>query len=233
MLLLIGLITMGVSLYVSWRLKSKFKEYSQIALRSGISGYEAAVKMLRDNMIFDVNVVSVDGQLTDHYNPETKTVNLSHEVYYGRSAASVAVAAHECGHAVQHAHAYPFLKMRSAMVPAVNISATFLNFMNLILLFGGGFIFYTSGGVSDTILLIIIAANGALALFACVTLPVEFDASNRALAWITSSGVASSKEHEMAKDALKWAAMTYVVAALGSLAQLFYWIMLFLGRRDD
>lgn len=233
MLLLIGIVTMLVSWYVSWKLKKKFEEYSQIGLRSGMSGAEAAQKMLRDNGIYDVKVMSVDGQLTDHYNPADKTVNLSYDVYYGRSAASVAVAAHECGHAVQHATAYAMLQLRSAMVPMVNVSATVLNFVNILLLFGAGFIFYSSGGVSTTILLIIIAANLGLTVFSMVTLPVEFDASNRALAWMTTEGVVTSQEHEMAKDALKWAALTYVVAALGSLAQLMYWVMIFLGRRDD
>lgn len=233
MLLIIGLVTMLVSWLVSNKLKSKFQEYAQIGLRSRISGAEAAQEMLRDHGIYDVNIISVDGQLTDHYNPANKTVNLSHDVYYGRSAASVAVAAHECGHAVQHAKSYSMLQLRSAMVPAVNISSTILNYLNIALLFGGGFIFYSSGAVSTTLLLIIIAANLGLTAFALVTLPVEFDASNRALAWMTNRGVVTSQEHEMAKDALWWAAMTYVVSALGTLAQLMYWISIFLGRRDD
>lgn len=233
MLLLIGIITMLVSMWVSWRLKSKFKEYSQIGLRNGMSGAEAAQMMLHDNGIYDVKIISVDGQLTDHYNPANKTVNLSYDVYYGRNAAAVAVAAHECGHAVQHAKAYSMLQLRSAMVPIVNVSATVLNYLNLLLLFGGGFIFYSTGAVSTTLLLVIIAANLGLTAFSMVTLPVEFDASNRALAWMTNRGVVTSKEHEMAKDALKWAALTYVVAALGALAQLMYWVMIFMGRRDD
>ncbi|MDX2189263.1 MAG: zinc metallopeptidase [Bacteroidota bacterium] len=233
MLLVIGIVTMLISMWVSWKLKRKFKEYSQIGLYSGMSGAEAAEKMLRDNGIYDVKIISVDGQLTDHYNPATKTVNLSYDVFYGRNAAAVAVASHECGHAVQHAKAYMWLGLRSAMVPAVNISATILNFVNILLLFGGGFVFYSTGGVSDTILMIIIAANLGLTVFSVVTLPVEFDASSRALAWMTNRGVVTSKEHEMAKDALNWAAMTYVVAALGSLAQLAYWVMIFMGRRDD
>jgi len=233
MLLVIGIATLLVSWLVSWRMKSKFKEYSQIGLRSGVSGAEAATKMLRDNAIYDVRVISVDGQLTDHYNPADKTVNLSYDVFYGRSAASVAVASHEVGHAVQHAKAYAMLNLRSAMVPAVNISATILNYVNMALLFGGGFIFYSSGGVSTTILLIIIAANLGLTVFALITLPVEYDASDRALAWMTTSGVVTSQEHTMAKDALKWAALTYVVAALGTLAQLLYWVSILLGRRND
>ncbi|MFN0049052.1 MAG: zinc metallopeptidase [Cytophagales bacterium] len=233
MLFVIGIATMIVSWYVSWRLKKKFKEYSQIGLRSNISGAEAATKMLRDNAIFDVRVISVDGQLTDHYNPADKTVNLSYDVFYGKSAASVAVASHECGHAVQHATAYAMLNLRSAMVPAVNISSTILNYVNMALLFGGGYLFYSTGAVSNTILLFIIGLNLALATFALVTLPVEFDASNRALVWMTNAGVVTSKEHEMAKDALHWAALTYVVSALGTLAQLLYWISIFMGRNDD
>ncbi len=233
MLLLIGLVTMLVSWLVSSRLKSKFHEYSQIGLRSGISGAEAAAKMLRDNNIYDVRILSADGQLSDHYNPADKTVNLSHDVYYGRSTASVAVAAHECGHAVQHAKAYAMLGLRSAMVPVVNVSSTVLNYLNLALLFGGGAIFYSTGAVSTTLLLIIIAANLGLTAFSLVTLPVEFDASHRALVWMTDKGVVTNQEHAMAKDALWWAAMTYVVAAIGSLAQLLYWVMLFMGRRDD
>lgn len=232
-LMLIGIITMIVSWLVSNRLKSKFHEYSQIGLRSGMSGAEAAAKMLRDNNIFDVRIMSVEGQLTDHYDPTTKVVNLSYDVYHGHSAAAVAVASHECGHAVQHAKAYSMLQLRSSLVPVVNISAQILNFLNIALLLGGGFIFYSTGAVSSTILLIIIAANLGLAAFSVVTLPVEFDASNRALAWMTASGVVTSREHEMAKDALWWAAMTYVVAALGALAQLFYWISIFMGRRED
>ncbi len=233
MLLLIGIATMLVSWLVSWRMKSKFKQYAQIGLRSGLTGADAAMKMLRENSIFDVRVISVDGQLTDHYNPADKSVNLSYDVYYGKSAASVAVASHEVGHAVQHAKAYAMLGLRSAMVPVVNISATILNYVNMALLFGGGYLFYSTGAVSDTILLVIIGLNLALAAFALVTLPVEFDASHRALAWMTNSGVVTAQEHTMAKDALNWAALTYVVAALGTLAQLMYWISIFLGRRDD
>ena len=231
MILIIGIVTMLVSLYVSWRLKSKFKEYSQIGLRSGMSGAEVAREMLRDNGIYDVNVISVDGQLTDHYNPADKTVNLSHDVFYGRSAAAVAVAAHECGHAVQHATAYSMLKLRSALVPIQNVSAQVLNMIMLISIFGGMFLY--KAFPLDMVLLIIIACNFVITLFALITLPVEFDASRRALAWIDDRGVVTSKEHEMAKDALKWAALTYVVAALGSLAQLLYYISIFLGRRDD
>ena len=233
MLIIIAVITMLVSWLVSKRLKSKFQEYSQIGLRSGISGAEAASSMLKDNNIFDVKILSVEGQLSDHYNPADKTVNLSHDVYYGRSVSSVAVASHECGHAVQHAKAYAMLQLRSALVPIVNVSSTVLSYLNMALLFGAGAIFYGTGAVSETLLLIIIAANLGLAAFSLITLPVEFDASNRALAWMTTKGVVTSQEHSMAQDALFWAAMTYVVAAIGSLAQLLYWVMIFMGRRDD
>jgi uncharacterized protein len=185
---------------------------------------------LKDNGIYDVKVISVDGQLTDHYNPADKTVNLSHDVYNGRNAAAVAVAAHECGHAVQHATAYSMLSLRSALVPVQNVSATILNTVMMILIFGG--IFLGGGSAMGPILLIIIGCNLVLTLFALITLPVEFDASRRALAWIDQKSVANSQEHAMAKDALWWAAMTYVIVAIGSLAQLLYYISVFLGRRD-
>jgi Zn-dependent membrane protease YugP len=222
---------MLVSLWVSWRLKSKFKEYSQIGLRSGLSGAEVATQMLRDHGIFDVRVISVDGQLTDHYNPGDKTVNLSYDVYYGRNAAAVAVAAHECGHAVQHAKAYSMLQLRSALVPIQSVSANILNVIMMISIFGGMFLY--KAFPMDMVLLLIIGCNFVITTFALVTLPVEFDASNRALAWIDEKRIVTSQEHSMAKDALKWAALTYVVAALGSLAQLLYYVSMFLGRRDD
>jgi uncharacterized protein len=230
MIFVIAIVTMIASWLVSSRLKSKFAYYSQIGLASGISGKEAAEKMLKDNGIYDVKVISVDGQLTDHYNPADKTVNLSHDVYNGRNAAAVAVAAHECGHAVQHATAYSMLSLRSALVPVQNVSATILNTVMMILIFGG--IFLGGGSAMGPILLIIIGCNLVLTLFALITLPVEFDASRRALAWIDQKSVANSQEHAMAKDALWWAAMTYVVVAIGSLAQLLYYISVFLGRRD-
>jgi Zn-dependent membrane protease YugP len=230
MILIIAIVTMIASWLVSSRLKSKFNEYSQIGLASGISGQEAAEKMLRDNGIHDVRVISVEGQLTDHYNPADKTVNLSHEVYNGRNAAAVAVAAHECGHAVQHATAYSMLSLRTALVPVQNISAGILNTVMMILIFGG--LFLGGAKAMGPILLVIIGCNLVLTLFALVTLPVEFDASRRALAWIDQKSVATSQEHAMAKDALWWAAMTYVVVAIGSLAQLLYYVSLFLGRRD-
>ena len=230
MIFVIGIVTMLVSLWVNYMLKSKFKKYSQIPLASGVSGAEAAAHMLKDNGIYDVKVMSVEGQLTDHYNPANKTVNLSHDVYHGRNAAAVAVASHECGHALQHAEAYSMLSLRSALVPIQNISAGILNTIMMVLIFGGMFL---GGGMAmNWILLIIIGCNLVLPLFALVTLPVEFDASNRALVWIDKRGVVTAREHDMAKDALKWAALTYVVVAIGSLAQLLYYLSMFLGRRD-
>jgi uncharacterized protein len=229
MLILIIVVFGVLSFAVSSRLKSKFKRYSQTTLAGGMSGREVAEKMLADNRIYDVKVVSTRGTLTDHYNPLTKTIALSEEVYYGRSAASAAVAAHECGHAVQHAKAYSFLQLRSAMVPIQNVSAQVLNMVIMISIFGGAFLYGTFP--IDTVLLIIIACYFVITMFSLVTLPVEFDASKRALVWMTEKGITRGKEHAMAKDALKWAAMTYVVAALGSLAMLAYYIMIFLGNR--
>jgi uncharacterized protein len=229
MLILIGIVFMIISFAVSQRLKNKFKKYSQIQLGSGLSGKEIAEQMLHDHGIRGVSVISVPGQLTDHYNPANRTVNLSEGVYHGRSAAAAAVAAHECGHAVQHAKAYSFLEFRSAMVPVQNISAKILNIVVLIAIFGGG-VFLGVG--PNSLILVIIACYTVLTLFSFVTLPVEFDASKRALAWIEQRGIASPSEYGMAKDALKWAAMTYVVAALGSLVTLLYFIFAFLGNRD-
>jgi Zn-dependent membrane protease YugP len=228
--LVIGLIFFAISWMVGSRLKSKFKEYSQTPLQSNLSGQEIAVKMLRDHGIFDVSVICVEGQLTDHYNPVDKTVNLSKEVFYGRNAAAAAVAAHECGHAVQHATAYSMLKFRSAMVPVQNVSATVLNWVIMISMFGG--VFLTGGAGLQIILPILVLCNLVITLFALVTLPVEFDASRRALQWISSKGVVTSSEHALSKDALWWAAMTYVVAALGAIANLAYYLFLMFGRRD-
>ncbi|NEM96306.1 zinc metallopeptidase [Pontibacter sp. BT327] len=215
---------MLASWLVSWRLKSKFQQYSQIPLSSGMSGREAAEQMLADNGITDVRVISVAGKLTDHYNPADKTVNLSEYVYDARSAAAVAVAAHECGHAVQHAKAYSFLKFRSAMVPALSIASRYMQWILLI-----GILMLQTTPVP---LAIGVALFALTTVFSFVTLPVEFDASKRALAWISSNGIVTQKEYGMAKDALKWAAMTYVVAALGSLATLLYYASLLMGRRD-
>jgi Zn-dependent membrane protease YugP len=229
-----ALLITGVFMLMGWivssRLKGKFKRYSEIQLTRDLTGAEVARLMLADNGIRDVEVISVEGQLTDHYNPATKTVNLSSEVYYGRNAAATAVAAHECGHAVQHAKAYAFLEFRSAMVPIQNISAKVINFIFLAMMFGA---FAVKGLFSfDTALLVIIACYGVFALFALITLPVEFDASKRALAWIEDRGIVTPQEHDMAKDALNTAAMTYVVAAIGAITMLLYYVMIFLGRRD-
>lgn len=212
---------------VSSRLKSKFNEYSQENLSNGMSGKEIAEKMLRDNGIYDVQVRASEGFLSDHYNPADKTVNLSPDVYSGRSISAAAVAAHECGHAVQHATAYSMLQFRSAMVPIVKVSTTLGQW---VLFAGAGFYF---GRGNQTLLLIGIILFAATTLFSLVTLPVEYDASNRALKWLDSTGMTSRNEHDKAKDALKWAARTYVVAAIGSLVQLLYFIMIFMNRRND
>ncbi|MAP53667.1 zinc metallopeptidase [Altibacter sp.] len=216
-----------VSMYVSNKLKSKFKKYSQIHLQNGMSGKEIAEKMLRDNGILDVQVISVAGELTDHYNPAKKTVNLSEPVYMQRNAAAAAVAAHECGHAVQHATAYSWLKMRSAIVPAVSISSKLSNFV----IMAGLVLSVTGSLIGNTIFLVGILLFALTTVFAFITLPVEFDASKRALAWLESANMVTPQEHAGAKDALKWAARTYVVSALGSLATLLYFISIFLGRR--
>ena len=216
-----------VSMYVSNKLKSKFKKYSKIHLRNGLSGKEVAEKMLSDNQIYDVQVISTPGQLTDHYNPATKTVNLSEAVYSQRNAAAAAVAAHECGHAVQHATAYSWLQLRSKIVPAVSISSRLSNFVIM-----AGIILSASGSLlGNTVFLIGILLFAMTTAFAFITLPVEFDASKRALVWLEANNMVTSEEYDGAKDALKWAARTYVVSALGSLAPLVYFIMMFLGRR--
>jgi uncharacterized protein len=220
----IVILFMGLSMWVSWRLKSKFKKYSEIPLQSGYTGREIAEMMLTDNGIHDVKVISVAGRLTDHYNPADKTVNLSEYVYEARSAAAAAVAAHECGHAVQHAKAYSFLKFRSAMVPALSIASRYMQWIILI----GIFMLQTT----PIPLTIGVALFGLTTIFSFVTLPVEFDASKRALAWISSNNIVTQQELAMSKDALKWAAMTYVVAALGSLATLLYYVSLLMGRRN-
>ena len=213
---------------VSNRLKNKFKKYSNIPLESGLTGKEVAEKMLNDNGITDVKVISVAGRLTDHYNPQDKTVNLSADVYNSNSIAAAAVAAHECGHAVQHATAYAWLKMRSAMVPAVAFSSKMLNFIFISMILGVSFLKFDY----NMAILAVIVFQGAITLFTLVTLPVEFDASNRALVWLKQSNITSEHNHPMAQDALKWAAGTYMVAALASLTQLAYYVMLYLGNRD-
>jgi Zn-dependent membrane protease YugP len=211
------------SLGVQWMLKSKFAKYSKTALNSNLSGKEVAEMMLRDNGIMDVQVFSVDGQLTDHYDPAKKTVNLSNEVYYGRNAAAVAVAAHEVGHAVQHATAYSWLSFRSAMVPMLTITS---RFMSIILIAG-----ILMMQFSIIPLALGVGLFALTTIFSFITLPVEFDASARGLKYISSRGVVTSGEYALSKDALHWAAMTYVVAALGSLATLLYYASLLMGAR--
>jgi uncharacterized protein len=229
--LIIGGFFMLIGWMVSSRLKSKFKEYSQVHLTKDLTGAEIARLMLADNKINDVQVTCVEGQLTDHYDPTTKTVNLSQEVFHGRNAAATAVASHECGHAVQHATAYAMLQLRSTLVPVQNISAKVLNFMMMAMIFGS--IFASSILPMKTALLVIIVCYAAFALFALVTLPVEFDASRRALAWVKTRNIVTTVEYDMAQDALKWAAMTYVVAAIGAVTTLAYYVMMYLGMDRD
>lgn len=209
---------------VSRRLKSKFAQYSKVPLSNGRSGAEVAKAMLEHYGIYDVQIVQGQGMLTDHYNPATKTVSLSPDVYHGRHVAAAAVASHECGHAVQHNTAYAWLKMRSAMVPAVSLAAKAQQYL---FMFGLGL--FGLGG-SNFLLYLTIAAFGMTMLFSLVTLPVEFDASRRALAWLEDTGFTRGKEHEGAKDALTWAALTYVVAALSSLVVLIYLLLSLAGR---
>lgn len=215
-----------LSMFVSNKLKSKFKEYSKIHLKNGMSGAEIAQKMLDDNGITDVKVISVKGQLTDHYNPSNKTVNLSEVVYSERNAAAAAVAAHEVGHAIQHATAYSWIGMRSKLVPAVSIASKYSQYVIM-----GGLALAAASAFGSTVLLIGIVMYAMGTLFAFVTLPVEYDASNRALAWLENENMVTSEEHAGAKDALKWAARTYLVAAIGSLATLVYFISIFMRRR--
>lgn len=224
-ILLVSILFIGISMVVSMVLKSKFKKYSKVPLSNGMTGKEIAEKMLRDNGIYDVQVVSVQGFLSDHYDPTKKTVNLSPDVYAGRTISAAAVAAHECGHAVQHATAYNWLMLRSKLVPMVQLSSSLVNWVLLI-----GVIMASSG--NTTLLLIGIGLFALSVLFTLITLPVEFDASNRALAWLNGTNVANSQEYPKAKDALKWAAMTYVVAALAAVVTLIQYVMLFLGSRD-
>ncbi|KRO69936.1 MAG: hypothetical protein ABR81_05150 [Cryomorphaceae bacterium BACL11 MAG-121128-bin16] len=205
---------------VSSKLKSKFKTYSQIPTLSGMSGKEIAEKMLSDNGIRDVKVISVPGKLTDHYNPMDRTVNLSPDVYQGRHVAAAAVAAHECGHAVQHARAYTWLQMRSQMVPIVNFSNSMMGTVFIIGIFGGSFL----GLGWENMLKIFILLQAVVTAFTLVTLPVEFDASSRALVWLKSSGITGDRELTYASDALKWAASTYVVAALAAVTYLLYYV---------
>lgn len=226
--ILIGAIAL-VSWLVSNKLKSKFKQYSKVHLRNGMSGKEIAEKMLADNGITDVKVISTPGQLTDHYDPRNKTVNLSESVYAERNASSAAVAAHECGHAVQHAQAYSWLTLRSQLVPVVNISSK----MSQWLVIGGLVLGAASGaGLGFWVSVVGLLMMGMATLFSFITLPVEYDASNRALAWLKNKNMLAPNEYAGAEDALKWAARTYLVAAIGALASLLYWAMQILGNRN-
>jgi Zn-dependent membrane protease YugP len=224
-ILIVSLIFIGISMLVSGILKSRFTAYGKIPLAARLTGREVAEKMLRENQIYDVKVVSVQGFLSDHYNPANKTINLSPDVYNGYSVSAAAVAAHETGHAIQHATAYAWLNLRSKLVPAVQFSSTIVNWVLLI-----GVLMASSG--NTTLLLVGIILFAATVVFSLVTLPVEFDASRRALAWLQHTNVTNSQEYPKAKDALKWAAMTYVVAALAAVATLVQYIFIFLGARD-
>ena len=221
------LIVAGLIMLFSWlvsrQLKKKFELYSKLQLNNGMSGAEIAEKMLADHGITDVTVISTPGRLTDHYNPTDKTVNLSEAVYNQRNAAAAAVAAHECGHAVQHATAYSWLELRSQLVPVVNIASNYVQWI----LIGGIFMMKTF----PSLLLIGIVIFAATTLFSIVTLPVEYDASNRALVWLENKNMLTREEQAGAKDALKWAARTYVVAAIGSIATLLYYVMIYMNRR--
>jgi len=226
----IFIVFMLASMIVGGVLKRKFKKYSKVPIGNGMSGKEVAEKMLRENGIYDVQVLSVAGQLTDHYHPLKKTVNLSQNVYNGRNVSAAAVAAHECGHAIQHAKQYAPLQLRSAMVPIQNVSSKILNAIFIAMFLG---VFAIQGLFSmQTALLIIIACYGIFTAFSLLTLPVEIDASKRALAWLNNAGITNQQTHPQAKDALKWAAYTYVVAALSSLASLLYFVAMFAGGRD-
>lgn len=224
-IMLVSLLFLGISFLVSAVLKSKFTKYAKVPLSSGLSGREIAEKMLRESGIYDVKVVSVQGFLSDHYNPANKTVNLSPDVYSGTSVSAAAVAAHECGHAVQHATQYSALQMRSKLVPMVNVSSMLAN---IVLAIGIGLA--VSG--NPTLLLIGIILMSVTVLFTLITLPVEFDASKRALAWLEKTNVTNTQEYPKAKDALKWAATTYVVAALAAVVQLIQYVMIFLNARN-
>lgn len=225
-IMIVSLVFLGISFLVSAILKSKFTKYSKVPLSNGMTGKEIAEKMLRENGIYDVKVTSVEGFLSDHYNPANKTVNLSPDVYNGASVSAAAVAAHECGHAVQHATSYGPLMLRSKLVPAVQMSSMLVNWILL-----AGMIVLASTK-NPTVLLIGIIIMSVTVLFTLVTLPVEFDASKRALAWLDTTNVTNSTEYPQAKDALKWAATTYVVAALAAVVTLIQYIMIFLNSRD-
>jgi uncharacterized protein len=221
----IGILVMLVSWLVGQQLRSRFTKYSKTPLSNGMSGAEIAQRMLQDHGIRNVQVTHVPGQLTDHYNPATRTVNLSEPVYHARNAAAAAVAAHEVGHAVQHATAYRWLEMRSKLVPVVSIASQWVQWILL-----GGILLVNTFGTGLLLAGIILFAM--LTLFSIITLPVEYDASNRALAWMKQRGIVTTGEYAMSADALKWAARTYLIAAIGSIGTLLYYIMVYLGRRD-
>lgn len=222
---IVSLIFVGISMLVSMQLKGKFARYSKMLLSSGLTGKQVAEKMLKENGIYDVKVISSEGFLSDHYNPSNKTVNLSPDVYTGVSVAAAAVAAHECGHAVQHATAYKWLNLRSKLVPAVQFSSTLVQWILI-----GGILMIK---VFPSLLLIGIILFAITTLFSVITLPVEFDASNRALAWLQHTNVTNNQEYPQAKDALKWAAMTYVVAAVASIVTLAQYILIYAGNRRN
>lgn len=224
MYILIFLVATIISWIISSRLKSKFKKYSQYPVNYDMSGKDVAEKMLKDNGIYDVSVITVEGELTDHYNPAKKTVNLSPDVYYGKNVTAAAIASHECGHALQHAQAYAYLQMRTALVPPVSIASRWVTWLLL-----GGILLIN---VFPALLLTGIILLGLITLFSFITLPVEIDASRRALVWLNNSGITTQTTHPMAQDGLKWAAYTYVIAALTSLAMLLYYVMMYLGRRN-
>lgn len=224
-IMLISFVFIGISMVVSLILKSRFAAYGKIPLAARLTGKEVAEKMLRENGIYDVKVVSVEGFLSDHYNPANKTINLSPEVYNNYSVSATAVAAHETGHAVQHATAYTWLNLRSKLVPAVQISSTLVNW---VLLIG---VFMAASG-NPTLLLVGIALFALSVLFSLITLPVEFDASRRALEWLSRTNVTNAQEYPKAKNALTWAAMTYVVAALAAVVTLLQYVMIYMGSRD-
>ena len=226
-IILVGFMILGF--VAQSRLKKKFKKYSEVGLQNGLTGREIAEKMLYDHNIRGVRVISTPGQLTDHYNPKERTINLSEDVYYGHSVASAAVAAHETGHAVQHARAYSWLEFRSAMVPVVSFSNKALGFIFIAMFFGAAIF---SIFPFTTVLWAVILMQGSITVFSLVTLPVEYDASNRALAWLENENMTSAAEHNKAKDALNAAASTYLVAALASLTQLAYYVLLLVGMDD-
>ena len=223
-----SLVLLGLSFFLQWKLKNVFQKYSNIATVGGMTGAEVAARMLHDNGINDVKIQSVNGTLSDHYNPTDKTVNLSPEVFNGNSVTAAAIAAHECGHAVQHASAYAMLNLRSGIVPIVQVSSQWSPWI----IMGGMLLARFAGGVGFVVLAIGVALFAITTVFSLITLPVEFDASNRALVWLRTNNV-TGLEHSKSQEILKWAAMTYVVAAVASIVNLMYYIMILFGRRRD